>query len=214
MATGIYSWSQTAASNNAADSTINWTEGQLPSTVNDSARAVMAIIAKWRDDLAGVKPANAELVTAGAINAMTLTTNGSISPPALTHGWTISFKVGGGLTNTSACTLSVDTMVAKQLQLVSGSNLNGGELVAGCQYTATYHQPSDSWQLHRSVGEFPSGTRTLFNQTTAPVGWTKDTSAAYNDACPRLVTGSVGTGGSTVFSTIHSSRTISQAMLN
>jgi hypothetical protein len=39
---GLAWWSQTAASNSTQDSTVNWAEGQSPSTVNDSARAMMA----------------------------------------------------------------------------------------------------------------------------------------------------------------------------
>jgi hypothetical protein len=50
-------------------------------------------------------------------------------------------------------------------------------------------------------GGFPSGTRMSFQQTSAPTGWTKDTTAAINDAILRLVTGSVTTGGTTGFST-------------
>lgn len=46
--------------------------------------------------------------------------------------------------------------------------------------------------------QFPSGTRMFFQQTAAPVGWTKDTS--INDAVLRVVSGSVTTGGSTGFS--------------
>jgi hypothetical protein len=49
----IYKWSQTASVDAAADSTINWAEGQAPSSVNDSARAMMAATAKYRDDIAG-----------------------------------------------------------------------------------------------------------------------------------------------------------------
>ena len=43
----LYRWSQTAASNATADASINWQEGQAPSSVNDSARAMMASAAAW-----------------------------------------------------------------------------------------------------------------------------------------------------------------------
>jgi hypothetical protein len=39
---GLSWWSQTAASNATQDSTVNWAEAQSPSSVNDSARALMA----------------------------------------------------------------------------------------------------------------------------------------------------------------------------
>jgi hypothetical protein len=52
-------------------------------------------------------------------------------------------------------------------------------------------------------GGVPSGTREDFQQTSAPTGWTKETGAAYNDAAPRCITGSVGpTGGTVAFSTL------------
>lgn len=47
----------------------------------------------------------------------------------------------------------------------------------------------------------PSGTRLLFQQTSAPTGWTKDTTAALNDTALRIVTGAVSSGGSIAFST-------------
>lgn len=43
----LWQWSTTAANNATADPSINWQEGQAPSTVNDSARAMMAVIATW-----------------------------------------------------------------------------------------------------------------------------------------------------------------------
>lgn len=54
---------------------------------------------------------------------------------------------------------------------------------------------------------FPSGTRILFQQTNAPTGWTKDTT--QNDKALRVVSGAVGSGGSTAFSTVFASRTVS-----
>jgi hypothetical protein len=46
---------------------------------------------------------------------------------------------------------------------------------------------------------FPPGTVQLFRQTSAPTGWTKDTT--HNDKALRVVSGSAGTGGSVAFST-------------
>jgi hypothetical protein len=46
---------------------------------------------------------------------------------------------------------------------------------------------------------FPQGTSMLFQQTSAPTGWTKQTT--HNDKAIRLQTGTVGTGGSVAFST-------------
>lgn len=46
----------------------------------------------------------------------------------------------------------------------------------------------------------PSGTRMIFNQTSAPTGWTKDT--GLDNYALRIVSGTVGTGGSVNFSTL------------
>lgn len=50
MATGIGSWSTTAASNGSADSNINAAEGMPPSAVNDSMRQMMKSVADWLRD--------------------------------------------------------------------------------------------------------------------------------------------------------------------
>jgi len=50
-------WSQTAANNATADPAINWQEGQPPSSVNDSARAMMAAIATWFAAAEWINPA-------------------------------------------------------------------------------------------------------------------------------------------------------------
>ena len=56
-----------------------------------------------------------------------------------------------------------------------------------------------SYQAAAAVS-FSAGTRMTFNQTAAPTGWTKDTTAALNDSIMRIVTGAVASGGSTAFS--------------
>ena len=59
---------------------------------------------------------------------------------------------------------------------------------------------------------FPSGTRMLFQQTAAPTGWTKDTS--HNDKALRVVSGTVGSGGTVAFTTAFASQSVSGSISN
>lgn len=61
---------------------------------------------------------------------------------------------------------------------------------------------------------FPAGTRLAFQQTAAPTFWTKDTTAAIDDAILRLVTGTVGSGGSTAFSSFNSQSSVGATTLD
>ena len=64
----------------------------------------------------------------------------------------------------------------------------------------------------RAVDAFPSGTKVTFQQTAAPVGWTKDTT---NDTkALRVVSGSAGTGGSIAFTTAFGSQNVSNTALD
>jgi hypothetical protein len=47
----------------------------------------------------------------------------------------------------------------------------------------------------------PPGTAMLFQQTSAPVGWTKQTT--HNDKALRVVSGAAGSGGTNAFSTVN-----------
>lgn len=59
---------------------------------------------------------------------------------------------------------------------------------------------------------FASGTAMIFNQTSAPTGWTKVTT--HNDKALRIVSGSVSTGGSVAFSTAFASQAVSGTVGN
>lgn len=50
-----------------------------------------------------------------------------------------------------------------------------------------------------------NGSTMMFAQTSAPIGWTKETS--INDTAVRVVSGSIGTGGSADFSTVFTTLT-------
>lgn len=54
-------------------------------------------------------------------------------------------------------------------------------------------------------GEFASGTRLMFQQATAPLGWTLENRAEYNNSALRLVTGAPTVGGVNAFSTVFNS---------
>ncbi len=52
------------------------------------------------------------------------------------------------------------------------------------------------------VGGFPAGTLMLFQQTAAPVDWTKQ--VTHNDKAFRVVSGAAGSGGANAFTTVFS----------
>ena len=54
---------------------------------------------------------------------------------------------------------------------------------------------------------FPAGTKMLFQQTSAPTGWTKDTT--HDNKALRVVSGTASSGGNSSFTTIFANRTSS-----
>src|SRR5215813_4302932 len=117
----FWSGSKTPASNATADSTINWAEGQSPSSVNDSARAMMARTAEWRDDVSGT------ITTAGTASAYGVTTNQGFDTLAHLNGAMIAFVPH--ITNAASCTLNVDGLGAKPLRSSPGVELAAGILI-------------------------------------------------------------------------------------
>lgn len=151
MALPFYNWSTTAASNATSDSTVNWQEGQAPSTVNDSARNMMASAAAYRNDTSG------QLVTGGTSTAYTLTTNQVFDTLAHMDGQELSFYVHA--TNGASPTLNVDGLGAKTL-VIDGSAtvVPTGALVAGANYTAVYVNSVSAWRLKNFYRVFASTT--------------------------------------------------------
>src|SRR6266536_4528152 len=140
----FWKWSRTAASNATADGSINWAEGQAPSTVNDSARAMMAAASKYRDDVGGA------IATAGTGAAYTLSSYQVFDTLAHMDGAMIAFTAHVG--NGGACTLNVDGLGAKPLRSAPSTELLAGMLVAGTPYAATYYNVSGEWILRGLLG--------------------------------------------------------------
>lgn len=131
----VFKWSQTPDSNDDIDGTINFQEGQSPGSLNGSSRAVMAAIAKWRDDMSG------NLVTGGTATAYTLTTNQVFT--ALTDGIFVVCRMSA--TSGATPTLNVDGLGAKSIATVYGTALPTGALESGSIQTFTYDSTDDKW---------------------------------------------------------------------
>jgi microcystin-dependent protein len=162
--TGVPSWSQTAATNATADGTVNWAEGQAPSSVNDSARAMMAGVAKYRDDIAGA------LETAGTSTALTLATNTVFDSLTAMSGQMVAFVPH--TTSGATPTLNVDGLGAKALRQLPGVELPAGVLIEGTPYVATYYNSASEWIVH-GIGGSLNG-----NPYNIPLGGMLDYTAA------------------------------------
>jgi len=87
-----------------------------------------------------------------------------------------------------------------------GTNVELAELGTNASTIST--GTLDNARLNSNVVIFESGTSMLFQQSTAPTGWTKQTT--HNNKALRVVTGSVSSGGSNSFTNaFNSNQTVS-----
>jgi microcystin-dependent protein len=140
----LYKWSQTAANNSTADASVNWQEGQAPSSVNDSARAMMASVAKYRDDVSGA------IITSGTSTAYAVSSYETFDTLAHLNGQIIAFTPHA--TNGATVTLNVDSLGAKPLRSSIGVDLLAGVLIQGTPYVAIYNNSDGVFYLQGFYG--------------------------------------------------------------
>lgn len=203
MATGVVSWSQTAATNATADENVNWAEGMAPSAVNNSARAEMASVAMYRDDNAG------SLTTGGTSTAYTVSTNQGFASLTAMNGQSIRVKFNAA--NGASPTLNVDGLGAKAINIDTSTAVPTGMIRANSVLSLVYDNSNSCFLIVGLPSEFVSGDTLVSQNSTAPTGWTISTT--HNDKALRLVSSSPSTGGSTAFTSIFTSRTIAKANL-
>ena len=163
MTSGIFKWSKTAGTNATADSSINWAEGMAPSAVNDSARAMMARVAEYRDDIAGA------IVTSGTSTAYTVSSNEVFDSLADMSGMLIAFSPH--TTNGATVTLAVDGLTAKPLRFGPSLDLQSGVLIQGTPYLALYNNSNGEFYLQGSFANaygVPLGGMLPYIGSTAP----------------------------------------------
>lgn len=142
MVTGVQkAWSITASSNANADSAINWAEGMTPAAVNNSARAEMAAIKAFANQILGAK------TSGGSANAQTLTSD---APGALSTAYAagMGYVFKAGYSNTTACTLNIDGVGAKSIKKGGAqAALVANDIVAGGIYFVVYEASGDCFLL-------------------------------------------------------------------
>jgi microcystin-dependent protein len=142
---GLYTWSKTAANNAGFDSSVNWAEGQAPSSINDSARNMMASAAKYRDDIAGA------IVTSGTSAAYIVASNQQFDTLANFSGQVIAFTPH--VTNAAGpVTVTVDGFANLPLRTSPGKELLFGTIIQGTPYTASYNNTDGALYLHGFYG--------------------------------------------------------------
>ncbi|EJF80758.1 hypothetical protein MCO_00272 [Bartonella sp. DB5-6] len=186
----IYDWSLKADENAHSDSIINWAEGQPPSSVNDSARAMMQRMREYLADSGGSIGSN---FMVNAEDKTTLITLKTASPIAkYKNDIIIRFKSRG--VNVGTTTITVNSLGEKPLYKATGVGvipLEGGELQTNGIYEIVYNSnvsmvDRDGWYLLNptplpppKIETFPCGFIATFAMQEIPNGWLLCDGATY-----------------------------------
>lgn len=129
--------------------------------------------------------------TAGAANTKTY---GYRAESASLNEW----EIGVGTYSTTGPTLARTTVIANHLGTTAKVNFTAAPNVGIVA-------------LSQDI-MFPATTAMLFQQTSAPTGWTKDTT--HNDKALRVVSGTASSGGTNSFSTVMAQTTVGSTTLS
>lgn len=186
----VYDWSLIAADNANSDASINWAEGQPPSTVNNSARAMMQRVKELLNDLGGVA------TVSGTPNALTLVVSSGFT--AYQDGIRLTFRVPSD--NTASATLNVNGIGSKLIWRVGPAgvtNLSGGELQAGGIFEALYSEALDTgaggWLLLNPAAESAAGFIKAYGGAVAPSGYLECDGAAVSRTTYAALFAAIGT---------------------
>lgn len=171
MAVGVQkAWSTTASSNGSADTNVNFAEGQLAPTLNNSSRATMAAIKGWSNQISG------GCTCAGSSNAYTITSDAAAAI-STAYGAGMMFMLKANHTNTGAATLNVDSVGAVAIKTSDGGDVVAGDIVSGGLYLLAYNATGPRFDL---IGTFAGGSFQPLDATlTGVAGLSFSTTNAY-----------------------------------
>lgn len=150
-----------------ADNTARFPENQAPSTVNDGARALEGIVARWNNDTSG------SITAGGTANDITIAATQTLT--ALVDGQNFQFTAAD--TNTGAMTCNVDAIGAVDIKLQDGSAVPAGAVVNGGIYKITYD--GTNFQI--------TSTTSTSGDVFGPASATADSLAKYDGVTGKLL---------------------------
>ncbi|WP_208438724.1 phage tail protein [Bartonella grahamii] len=182
----IYDWSLRASENGYCDDLIDWSEGQRPSSVNNSARVMMQRVSEYLSDTSGL------IESTFLVNAEEQTTLISLQSSShffkYQNGISLCFKAKGK--NVGATTIALNALGGKPVYKATElgmSALLGGEIQKGCIYRLVYKD--EAWHILNptpvSLSQEPmkpidpAGTIGIFGMQVLPEGWLVCDGAAY-----------------------------------
>ncbi|WP_139413126.1 phage tail protein [Bartonella mastomydis] len=195
----IYDWSLTASENGGADSLINWSEGQHPTTVNNSARFMMQRVSEYLSDTGGVIEGIVTVDNKQKTSAIRLQSPSDFLK--YQNGISVCFKAKGK--NVGATTIALNNLAGKPVYKATESGLlalSGDEIQEGCLYTVMYDEEISGWQILNptrgkasSLKRLPSGFIGPFAMERLPEGWLPCDGGAYSRRTYRALFDAIGT---------------------
>jgi microcystin-dependent protein len=138
------------------------------------------------------------------------TTDGSVvwdsDDNLLTVGTGAARKVMVDTDSTQTLTNKTLTSPAVSGGTIDNASVGGTTPAAGAFTSLSATTFTGAW------ASIPAGTKMLFQQTNAPVGWTKDTT--HNNKALRIVSGAASSGGTVAFTTAFASQSVSGTVGN
>lgn len=133
------------AANTGTAANAGFPENMPPSDVNNAARALSGMIARWYDDVSFAA------TSGGVANAITATAWRTIS--AYEQGLTMAITVA--VANTSTTSLDVDGVGTREILKYHDQPLASGDLEAGQMIIVAYDAAQDAWQLLTPIANAP-----------------------------------------------------------
>jgi hypothetical protein len=136
-----------------ASNTARFPENMAPSAVNNGARALEGMIARWLNDI------NGSLASAGSANAYTLAINRTDFAASSTYdGYILTFQAS--FANTGAATLNVTpsggaAVGTKTIKKNNDQDLASGDIESGQVVVVCYDNSTDTFQLLSPVANAP-----------------------------------------------------------